>query len=207
MNESQSQPKPRRNKWIKKFYLSAFVVISFTLYALEKPFNNASAGQNSNAQLPNPQVAQLIFTLTAPPPTSNPSTLIPPTSSPPAADQPTATESPQPVVLPTDTPVPPPTANKGIFKDGTYNGPEIDAFYGLVRVQTIIRNGKIANVQFLEYPSDRRTSVRINNFAVPLLQQEAIQAQTANVDFISGATLTSQAFEMSLQSALNQAKN
>ena len=76
-----------------------------------------------------------------------------------------------------------------------------------MRVQTIIRNGKIANVQFLEYPSDRRTSVRINNFAVPLLQQEAIQAQTANVDFISGATLTSQAFEMSLQSALNQAKN
>jgi uncharacterized protein with FMN-binding domain len=130
------------------------------------------------------------------------------TSTPPTADQPTDTAVPQPVVLPTDTPLPPPpTANAGQYKDGTYNGPEVDAFYGLVRVQTVIRSGKIANVQFLEFPSDRRTSVRINSVAVPLLQQEAVQAQTASVDFVSGATLTSQAFEMSLQSALDQAKN
>jgi uncharacterized protein with FMN-binding domain len=58
----------------------------------------------------------------------------------------------------------------------------------------------------LLYPNDRRTSIRINATAVPDLQQEAIQAQSANVDIISGATLTSQAFVQSLQVALNSAK-
>jgi uncharacterized protein with FMN-binding domain len=95
----------------------------------------------------------------------------------------------------------------GLYKNGTYKGPEIDAYYGLVQVQATIRSGKIANIQFLEFPSDRRTSVEINNIAVPYLQQEAIQAQSANVDIISGATLTSEAFMMSLQNALNSAKN
>jgi uncharacterized protein with FMN-binding domain len=47
---------------------------------------------------------------------------------------------------------------------------------------------------------------RSNSFAVPTLQQEAIQAQSANVDLITGATLTSEAFIMSLQSALANAK-
>ena len=99
------------------------------------------------------------------------------------------------------------TASLGLVKDGTFTGSEVDAYYGLVKVQTTIKAGKITDVQFLEYPQDRRTSQRINSFAVPNLQQEAIQAQTANVDVISGATLTSEAFTVSLQSALDAAKN
>lgn len=99
------------------------------------------------------------------------------------------------------------TGLSGNIKDGVYTGSEVDAYYGLVKVQTTIRGGKIADVQFLEYPSDRRTSVRINSIAVPDLQQESIQAQTANVDIISGATLTSEAFRISLQTALDSAKN
>lgn len=95
----------------------------------------------------------------------------------------------------------------GKVKDGTYTGSEVDAYYGLVKVQTTIQSGRIADVKFLEYPSDRRTSVRINSYAVPYLQQEAIQAQTANVDIISGATLTSEAFRVSLQAAIDAAKN
>lgn len=95
----------------------------------------------------------------------------------------------------------------GPVKDGTYTGSEVDAYYGLVKVQATIQGGKITDVQFLEYPNDRRTSVRINSIAVPDLQQEAIQAQTANVDIVSGATLTSEAFIASLQSALDAAKN
>jgi uncharacterized protein with FMN-binding domain len=93
------------------------------------------------------------------------------------------------------------------FKNGTYNGPEVDAFYGLVQVQVVIQNGKISNVQFLDYPHDRRTSQRINDQVMPWLTQEAIQAQSANVDIISGATLTSEAFANSLQAALLSAKN
>jgi uncharacterized protein with FMN-binding domain len=75
----------------------------------------------------------------------------------------------------------------------------------LVQVQATVQNGKIADVQFLQYPSDRRTSQQINAFAMPYLQQEAIQAQSANVNIISGATLTSEGFAMSLQSALASA--
>jgi uncharacterized protein with FMN-binding domain len=75
-----------------------------------------------------------------------------------------------------------------------------------VQVKAVIQAGKIADVQFLQYPNDRRTSIRINNIAMPYLITEAIQAQSAQVDVISGATLTSQAFAQSLQSALATAK-
>ena len=78
--------------------------------------------------------------------------------------------------------------------------------WGYVQVQATIQNGKISDVQFVQYPSDRRTSRSINSIADPMLQQEAIQAQSANVDIISGATLTSEGFQMSLQSALDQAR-
>jgi len=60
-------------------------------------------------------------------------------------------------------------------------------------------------VQFLQYPSDRNTSIRINSRAMPILKQEAISAQNANVNIVSGATDSSQAFQQSLASALSQA--
>ncbi len=93
------------------------------------------------------------------------------------------------------------------YKNGTFQGPAVDAYYGLVQVQVDIQGGTIKAVQFLQYPNDRRTSQQINAIAMPYLQQEAIQAQSAKVDIISGATLTSQGFEMSLQSALQAAHN
>ena len=95
----------------------------------------------------------------------------------------------------------------GNLKDGTYTGQEVDAYYGLVKVQATVANGTISNVAFLEWPTDRRTSQRINSYAVPTLQSEAMQAQSANVDLVSGATLTSQAFVASLQTALSAARN
>lgn len=93
----------------------------------------------------------------------------------------------------------------GSYKDGEYIGSMADAYYGNVQVKITISSGKIADVQFLQYPSDRRTSVEINTQAMPYLRQEAIQSQNAQVDTISGATQTSRAFRESLQSALNQA--
>jgi uncharacterized protein with FMN-binding domain len=91
------------------------------------------------------------------------------------------------------------------YKNGTFTGVAANAFYGQVQVQVVINNGKISSVNFLDYPQDRRTSARINSFAVPYLQSEAIQAQSAQVDVVSGATLTSEAFMVSLQSALANA--
>jgi uncharacterized protein with FMN-binding domain len=94
----------------------------------------------------------------------------------------------------------------GKYKNGTYTGGVADAFYGNIQVRATITNGTLTDVTFLQYPNDRRTSIEINSQAMPMLKSEAISAQSANVDIISGATDSSQAFIQSLSSALNQAK-
>ncbi len=90
--------------------------------------------------------------------------------------------------------------------DGAYDGPAVDAFYGLVQIRANVQNGKLANIQVLQFPSDRRTSIAINRHALPMLTLEAIAEQSADVDAVSGATLTSEAFMESLGSALQQAR-
>jgi uncharacterized protein with FMN-binding domain len=92
------------------------------------------------------------------------------------------------------------------YKDGTYTGSVADAQWGYVQVQAIISNGKITDVKFLQYPHDRSRSIEINSYADPQLTSEAIQAQGANVDVITGATDSSEAFIQSLTDALSQAK-
>jgi uncharacterized protein with FMN-binding domain len=196
----QSQGFPRV---IRKFLLSGFVVFSFIAYTLHKPYANDSGltGVTTTQTLANPLV--LNSTNTPSTDTTTATQASSASSTPPAA----ASDIPQQALTPT-LPAPTNTAivNGYQYKNGTFNGPSVDAFYGNVQVQVVIQNGKISNVQFLTYPTDRRTSARINSIAVPYLQQEAITAQSANVDIISGATLTSQAFVQSLQAALNQAK-
>lgn len=91
------------------------------------------------------------------------------------------------------------------YKDGTYTGNVTDAFYGNFQVQAAIQNGKIVDINFLQFPNDRGTSITINNQSNPILKQEAIQKQSANVDIVSGATQSSEAFVKSLQSALDKA--
>lgn len=92
-----------------------------------------------------------------------------------------------------------------VYKDGSYTGPVTDAFYGNIQVRAVIKGGKIIDVKFLQYPNDTPNSVAINQQAMPYLRQEAIRAQKAAVDGVSGATDTSQAFVQSLSSALRQA--
>jgi uncharacterized protein with FMN-binding domain len=104
------------------------------------------------------------------------------------------------------TPATTPSNNKDFFKDGQYTGDSVDAFYGNVQVKATISGGKLNDVQFLDYPHDRQTSQRINEQAMPYLKTEAIQAQSASVDIVSGATATSQAFVQALQSALSKAQ-
>ncbi len=109
-----------------------------------------------------------------------------------------------PATASTATPTP---KQAGQYKNGTYTGGSANAYYGNVQVQAVIQGGKLANVTFLQYPNTHSTSVYINQQAMPYLQQEAIQAQSANVNIISGATFTSEAFIQSLASALTQAQN
>jgi len=92
------------------------------------------------------------------------------------------------------------------YKDGTYTGSVDNAQWGYIQVQAVIQNGKITNVQFLQYPNDRNRSIEINNYADPQLTSEAIQAQSANVNVVTGATDSSEAFIQSLTDALSQAK-
>jgi uncharacterized protein with FMN-binding domain len=94
----------------------------------------------------------------------------------------------------------------GQYKNGTYTGSVQDAFYGNIQVQATISNGKISNITFLQYPNDNHTSQYVNSIADPMLAQEAIQAQSAQVNIISGASASSQAFQASLADALSQAK-
>ena len=99
-----------------------------------------------------------------------------------------------------------PVLPAGQYVDGTYSGSRADSYYGVVQVQAIIQNGKLTDVKFLSYPNDRRTSEEINSQALPYLKQEALQAQSAQVDAVSGASDTSTAFQESLGVALQQAK-
>lgn len=102
--------------------------------------------------------------------------------------------------------VPPPAVAQGQYKDGQYTGTNVDVYYGYVQVAAVIQGGKITDVKFLNYPSDRRTSLEIANYSLPILKTEAISVQSANVNTVSGATETSKGFRESLASALAQAK-
>jgi hypothetical protein len=77
--------------------------------------------------------------------------------------------------------------------------------YGDVQVEVVVRDGQLSDVEALELPSDRQRSQYINSIAGPELRQEALQARSANIDVISGATYTSQSYAQSLQNALDQA--
>ena len=98
------------------------------------------------------------------------------------------------------------TVANALYKDGQYDGNAADAYYGLVQVRAIIQGGKLTDVQFLSYPSDRSYSVELNTYALPKLKSEAIQNRSAKVNMISGATNSSRAFISSLSSALSQAQ-
>lgn len=103
------------------------------------------------------------------------------------------------------TSIPAPVA--GTYTNGSYTGTAVDAYYGTVQVKAIISGGRLTDVQILQAPSDRDTSSRITSQAMPILTQEAISAQSAQVSIVSGATQTSQGFIDSLTSALAQAKS
>ena len=198
MAHTSNEPTFNLKRAINKLLLSGFVVISFAAYALHKPATTTVANNGNATPTQDPQSQQ-----PASPTQTNPadtSTATPAQGQTTTSFQPTDTSAPPPTAAPTQT-------ASGQFKDGSYTGDVENAFYGMVQVKTVIQNHKIADVQFIQYPSDRRTSQRINSIAMPYLTQEAIQVQSANVDIISGATLTSQAFTQSLQTTLDKAKN
>lgn len=88
---------------------------------------------------------------------------------------------------------------------GTYAGSVVQTRFGSVQVQITVQAGKITDVTALQLTDAERKSVQISNRAAPLLRAEVLQSQSANVQTISGATVTSDAYLNSLQAALDAA--
>jgi len=87
----------------------------------------------------------------------------------------------------------------------TYTGDEVMTRWGLVQVQITVANGKITKSGVTQIPWDNPRDQQINSYAVPVLNDEVITAQSASIDMVSGATVTSNGYIQSLQSAIDQA--
>jgi len=88
---------------------------------------------------------------------------------------------------------------------GTYTGQDVPNRFGDVQVRVVVTNGHITDVEALRLPTDRAESAYISSIAGPRLRGEVIQAQSARIDIVSGATYTSDSYAQSVESALQQA--
>ena len=129
-----------------------------------------------------------------------PSTTVPgppPTSGPPAPASPASA----PATTPPTTASPTTTTTSGTRRA---NGSDVQYRYGELELQVTISGGQITDVQpVIDNAADQR-SAQINSQAEPQLRQQALQAQSSNINGVSGATYTSNAFVQSLQAALNK---
>ena len=128
--------------------------------------------------------------------TSTPSPTATPSGAPPSGGA-----SPTPTATATATPRPASGLKSGSFTGQSYANP-----YGNVQVQVVISGGKITSVKTIQYPNGHQQSVFINSQALPLLEQEVLKAQSAQINIVGGATFTSQGYAQSVQSALDAAR-
>jgi hypothetical protein len=87
----------------------------------------------------------------------------------------------------------------------TVTGDTVQTRWGPVQVQITVEGGKLTDVTAVQYPNGNGRDQEINAYALPVLAQEALAAQSADIDHVSGATVTSDGYLQSLQSALDQA--
>jgi len=107
----------------------------------------------------------------------------------------TSTSGPAPVVTQAVAPA----------SGSTVTGAVAQTRWGPVQVRLTLADGKITAVDVVQYPDGNGRDREINDDALPVLVQETISAQSADVDMVSGATVTSTGYLQSLQSALDQA--
>lgn len=96
-------------------------------------------------------------------------------------------------------------ASSAAAHDGTFTGSEVETRWGPVQVRIVVQGGKLTDVQAVEVPDSHERSIEINDQATPILRDEALTAQSANLDLVSGATITWDGYRQSLQAALDQA--
>ena len=102
-----------------------------------------------------------------------------------------------------DTPTPSATTPSSSTK--TYTGDQVMTRWGPMQVEITVSGGKITAAQAVQYPSGNGRDAEINSYALPVLNQEVVDRQSAQIDTVSGATVTSDGYLQSLQSALDQA--
>ncbi|WP_042375968.1 FMN-binding protein [Streptacidiphilus melanogenes] len=95
--------------------------------------------------------------------------------------------------------------SSGTSTKASYTGQAVDTRYGPVQVRIDVSGGRISKIDVLQYPDEMQRDQDINSYALPVLNQEALSAQSAQIDSVSGATYTSDGYTQSLQSALDQA--
>ena len=88
---------------------------------------------------------------------------------------------------------------------GSVTGDVAQTRWGPVQVAVSVAGGKVTDVQVVEYPTENPRDQEINSYALPILIKETIADQSADIDMVSGATVTSEGYIQSLQSALDQA--
>jgi uncharacterized protein with FMN-binding domain len=120
-----------------------------------------------------------------------------------ATQRPFARATPRPGVVGA-SPTPAPSAQPPATGKQQVDGDVVGTRFGDVQVRLVESGGKIVEIQALQLPFDRRRSAEISQFSEPILHDEALQAQSAKIDTVSGATYTSKAYSQSLQSALDR---
>jgi uncharacterized protein with FMN-binding domain len=87
----------------------------------------------------------------------------------------------------------------------TYTGDVAQTRWGPVQVEITVKSGTITAVDVVQYPTENHKDQEINDYALPVLVQDTLDAQSAKIDMVSGATVTSDGYVESLQSALDRA--
>lgn len=87
----------------------------------------------------------------------------------------------------------------------TYDGAPASTRYGEVQVRITVTNGSVTAADAIRYPDQSGQDQLINSYAIPILNEEAVSAQSAGINMVSGATVTSRGYLQSLQDALDQA--
>ena len=123
-----------------------------------------------------------------------------PAPTPTSTPSPTHTQTPTPTPTPTKTATPTPTVKS---TSGIFTGPVVNVNYGNVQVEITVSNGKITDARALQAPSGRND--RYTNYALPLLKQQTLAAQSTNIQGASGASYTTYGWRKSLQGAMAKA--
>jgi uncharacterized protein with FMN-binding domain len=111
-----------------------------------------------------------------------------------------------PTSAPSSAPTSAPTSAPSAASATTCTGQLVTYFYGDIKVAATFKGGRIVNITVPQNDGIDPRSQMINSQAVPILEQEALSAQSLNFNVVSGATYTSDAFAQSLQTALQQAR-